>query len=279
MKFKNTKVYNFEGAFHGMRNPMNSWGRSDSFFGITNIYNTDILTDICEDWIQEENIGRIERGEEPYSHDMTYYQEYYDKLEKYEDWFTKNGILDCNEHGEIYSVALIGPNDMSLAQKLILAGPEHCKFMRQIFVNVDITAPLYWWQEFDTYKVGTVANSTSTMHKLATTPITIDCFEGDDYQGIYAIPDREDEKIICPTQIIEYCEYLRQKYLETKDKGYWKELIRWLPESWLQTRTVTMSYANLRNMYMQRQNHKLLEWHAFCAWVDTLPYSAKLITI
>ena len=172
----------------------------------------------------------------------------------------------------------INPNDMNLLQRLIKAGPEHRKFMRQIMVSVDITAPLYWWKEFDTYKVGTTANSTSTMHKLATTPITLDCFETDDYKEItFGIGE-----IQSPNMIIDYCEKLRQKYLETKDKKYWKELIRWLPESWLQTRTVTMNYENLLGMCSkgQRRFHKLTEWSdSFIKWARLLPYAQELIFI
>lgn len=171
---------------------------------------------------------------------------------------------------------IIGPNDMTLLQRLIKAGPEHRKFMRQIMVSVDITAPQYWWSEFDTYKVGTVANSTSKMHKLATTPITIDCFETDDFEEItFGIGEVQS-----PDIIINYCEKLRQKYLETKDKKYWKELIRWLPESWLQTRTVTMNYENLLGMCSkgQRRFHKLTEWsNSFIEWARSLPYSSELI--
>ena len=173
---------------------------------------------------------------------------------------------------------VIGPNDMALLQRLIKAGPEHRKFMRQIMVSVDITAPLYWWKEFDTYKVGTTANSTSTMHKLATTPITIDCFEIDDFEEIiFGVGE-----IQSPNMIIDYCEKLRQKYLETKDKKYWKELIRWLPESWLQTRTVTMNYENLLGMCSkgQRRFHKLTEWRdSFIEWARFLLYSQELIFI
>lgn len=162
---------------------------------------------------------------------------------------------------------IIGPNDMDLCQRLIAAGSEHRKFMRQIFVSVTITAPLYWWKEFDTYKVGTVASSSSTMHKLAATPITLECFETDDF----------DPEIENPEVIIDICELFRQKYLETKDKRYWKGLVRWLPNGWLQTRTVTMNYENLRSMYFQRKSHKLTEWHKFCDWVLTLPYAKDLI--
>lgn len=163
----------------------------------------------------------------------------------------------------------IGKNDLSLAMRLIRSGTEHRKFLRQIMVSVDITAPLYWWKEFDTYKIGTTANSTSTMHKIAAAPITVDCFETDDCD--FGICGGQIEKIT------EFLEELRIKYLETKDKRYWKELIRWLPEAWLQTRTVTMNYENLINMYFQRRSHKLTEWHTFCDWIRTLPYS-ELIT-
>ena len=190
---------------------------------------------------------------------------------------------------------IIGPNDMKLIQSLIKGGPEHRKFLRQIFVSVDITAPLYWYKEFDTYKVGTVANSTSTMHTIEKAPITINNFEIDDcewnlkcsddyeYNDIYTYDDIDDFK----EYLIEHLEYLRKKYLETKDKKYWKELIRWLPESWLQTRTVTMNYENLFSMCSkgQRRFHKLNEWSGqddsslenFISWARTLPYAQELI--
>ena len=178
----------------------------------------------------------------------------------------------------------LGPNDIDLMQRLIKGGPEHRKFMRQIMVSVDITAPLYWWKEFDTYKVGTTANSTSTMHKLATTPITIDCFEMDDFDGTMKVFDNEpynmdDYTVEVWDYIIDACEALRQRYLETKDKKYWKELIRILPESWLQTRTVTMNYENLYSIVRQRAGHKLTEWSSFIDWVHTLPYADELIFI
>lgn len=171
---------------------------------------------------------------------------------------------------------VIGKNDLELMQKLIKAGSEHRKFLRQIFVSVDITAPLYWWKEFDTYKVGTVSNSTSTMHKLASTPITIDCFEMGDFT-----PFIDNFKIdLSWRTVVSYLEQLRQKYNETKDKRYWKELIRLLPESWLQKRTITMNYENILNMYRQRKNHKLTEWSkSFCDWVKTLPYAEELICL
>ena len=177
---------------------------------------------------------------------------------------------------------------MKLAQSLIRAGSEHRKFMRQIFVTTDITAPQYFFAELDTYKVGTVSNSTSKMHKLADTPITKNCFEMDDFDFI-------DDKVLVVYNdkrltINLYWEYvllpmlenLRKKYNETKDKRYWKELIRLLPESWLQKRTVTMNYENLLNMCSkgQRRNHKLTEWSkSFIDWARSLPYAQELLFI
>ena len=207
MKFENTEVWGFEHAIRGMRNPMNSWDRSDS------------------------------------------------------------GYVDKRFNDQFH----IGPHDMKLMKTLIKAGPEHRKFLRQIFISVDITAPLYWWKEFDTYKVGTVANSCSTMHKLKDTPITVDCFEMDDYCGFFETPWKN---------LIALLEQCRKEYNETKDKRYWKELIRLLPESWLQKRTVTMSYENVANMYSQRMNHKLTEWSKdFIQWADSLPYFKELFTV
>ena len=204
----------------------------------------------------------------------------------------------------------IGPRDKKLMQTLIKAGPEHRKFMRQIFVSVDITAPLYWWKEFDTYKVGTVANSTSTMHKLTSAPITFDCFEMDDYDGDLAIThiDKDmmlatdpDNKIISGHwhvyekwhRLVDWLEDLRQQVLETENpelkKAFWKELVRMLPESWLQKRTVTMNYENLLAICSksQRRFHKLNEWSGqddsskpnFISWARTLPYAQELIFI
>lgn len=219
MKFENIQVFNFEGALRGMRNPKNSWEKSDS---------------------------------------------YYD--------------------GDKY---IIGENDMRLASALTHAGSEHRKFLRQIFVSVDITAPLYWWKEFDTYKVGTVANSTSTMHKLESTPITIDCFETDDYSHIpYNLNKQKIDIInVIKNDFIPFLEILRVLYNTTHNKRFWKELIRWLPESWLQTRTVTMNYENLVTICKQRRNHKLNEWSGidqadlqnFISWARSLPYAKQFI--
>lgn len=193
---------------------------------------------------------------------------------------------DCLYWEECYgwqSLYIIGENDLKLMQTLIRAGSEHRKFLRQIFVSVDITAPMYYWSEFDTYKVGTTANSTSKMHKLSSTPITLECFEIDDINKRCADINAYKN----PICIVNYCEELRQKYIQTNDKSYWKELLRWLPESWLQTRTVTMNYENILSMYRQRKTHKLNEWSGidnpelpnFVGWVKSLPYANELILI
>ena len=258
MKFEYTDVYNFENAIRGMRLPMQSYNKSDSVW--------------CEHLGYEECIGC--------------YAYYDDKCHGIQP--EKKQLIDF----------VIGEKDMDLMQRLIRGGSEHRKFMRQIFVSVDITAPMYLWSELDTYKIGTVANSTSKMHKLATTPITIDCFEtddyepdlifeeGDDYSGDnpfhytrdigWVIGERGDNYYFEET-FVSFLESLRKKYLETKDKRYWKELIRWLPESWLQTRTWTANYEVLRNIVHQRQGHKLTEWQSFIDWVHTLPYAEELI--
>lgn len=242
MKFERTEVMGFKGALRGMRNPMNSWDKSDSHYGYyqCNVCDHNHLCDKC---------------------------------------------ITSDENNYAIEAPIIGENDMKLAKKLIKAGTEHRKFMRQIFVSVDITAPLYWWKEFDTYKVGTVANSTSTMHKLASTPITLDCFEIDDYDKEVAALQGFSFDFI--EVLIKYLEQLRLEYLETKDKKYWKELIRWLPESWLQKRTITMSYENVYTIVHQRKNHKLNEWSGqdnselpnFISWARTLPYAQELLFI
>ena len=178
----------------------------------------------------------------------------------------------------------IGPNDMKLATTLIKAGPEHRKFLRQIFVSVDITAPLYFFKQFDTYKIGTTANSTSTMHKLTSKPITLDCFEIDDFNEDLEYYQGNTAGMLSDL-LIEQLEFLRQKYLETKDKRYWKELVRWLPQSWLQTRTWTANYEVIKSMCHQRRGHKLNEWSGlddktkenFIRWAKTLPYAEEFI--
>jgi hypothetical protein len=279
MKFENTSVMNFEGALRGMRNPMNSWAKSDSEFGIWCEHeNDETIYEVANKWAEYELQNATFATEEDYDKE-------FDRIasERY-DWLWQQGtaLIGIDHH---YTLDLIGPNDMDLCRRLINGGSEHRKFLRQIMVSVDITAPLYWWKEFDTYKVGTTANSTSTMHKLASTPITLDCFETDDYDDsiTYDYPDVKGSATFdmpvgaFAEDLIAELEAFRQKYLETKDKRYWKELIRWLPNGWLQTRTVTMNYENLRSMAHQRMGHKLSEWHSFLEWADTLPYAKELI--
>ena len=195
--------------------------------------------------------------------------------------------LDSHQKSDsIFSPTVkIGENDMNLAKRLISAGPEHRKFLRQIMVSVDITGPLFWFKEFDTYKIGTTANSSSTMHTIMRNPITIDNFEMDDYSHMLSLDKYtcvhgdEAEFVIDDAweYILTICNKLRDKYLETKDKRYWKELIRILPESWLQTRTITMNYENLYSIVRQRAGHKLTEWSKFIEWVSTLPYANEFL--
>lgn len=230
MKFENIRVYNFENALRGMRNPLASWKKIDSEFGVR------------------------PRAEVP--EDAVITHEY------------DNGLCEY---------AKIGPNDMGLAKRLIAGGSEHRKFLRQIFVTVDITAPIYYYKELDTYKVGTVANSTSTMHKLASTPITKECFELGDYSPELDMIDDVPLGLRVDA-FIDDLEQMRQKYLMTNDKRYWKELVRWLPNGWMQTRTVTMNYENLLSMYHQRRNHKLTEWSVdFINFIRSLPYASDFL--
>lgn len=213
MKIENVSVMNIDGAIRGMRNPLESWAKSDSY------------------WTHIENPQTLNTANFEY---------------------------------------FVGENDLDLMKRLAKAGSEHRKYLRQIIVSFDLTAPLYLYKELDTYKVGTVANSTSTMHKLANTPITLDCFEIDDFDIKYS-------RTFVTDYLIPYLEELRTNYLKTKDKRYWKELIRWLPESWLQTRTITLNYEVLLNIYFQRKNHKLTEWHFICNWIESLPYMKEII--
>ena len=165
---------------------------------------------------------------------------------------------------------VLGEKDLTLAKKLCLAGSDHRKFMRQIFVSADITAPLYWWKEFDTYKVATVSNSTSTMHKLHSKP-----FEPGDFSHDQLTP--QSRKYL--DNLIEYLEELRVLYNEDKDKKYWYDMIQLLPSGYNQLRTCTLNYEILANIYHSRQNHKLEEWHVFCEWIQSLPYAKDLITV
>ena len=166
---------------------------------------------------------------------------------------------------------ILGENDLDLAKRLARAGSDHRKFLRQIFVSVDITAPLYWWKEFDTYKVGTVANSCSTMHKIHTTP-----FEREDFSC-----DRLDENALAALDsLIAFLEGERLRFCENKeDRQPWHNMIQLLPSSYNQMRTVSMNYENLINMYYARKSHKLAEWHTYCDWIMSLPYAEELIKI
>lgn len=230
MKFENIRVYNFENALRGMRNPLASWKKIDSEFGVR---------------------PRIEVPE--------------------------GAVITHEYENGLCEYAKIGPNDMGLAKRLIAGGSEHRKFLRQIFVTVDITAPLYYFKEFDTYRIGVTENSTSTMHKLASTPITLDCFELGDYSPELDMIDDVPLGLRVDS-FLDDLEQMRQKYLMTNDKRYWKELVRWLPNGWLQTRTVTMNYENLLSMYHQRRNHKLTEWSIdFINFIKSLPYASDFL--
>lgn len=164
---------------------------------------------------------------------------------------------------------ILGPNDLDLAKRLRKAGSDHRKYIRQIFVSVDITAPLYWWKEYDTYKVSTVANSTSTMHKIHSKPFSIDDFSHDQMT-----PDTLEFM----ETVVARLESIRQKYMnDGKKKEDWYDLIQLLPSSYNQMRTCTLNYETLINIYFARKDHKLAEWHTFCGWILTLPYAHELI--
>jgi hypothetical protein len=240
LKIEKTDVLGWEAAIRGMRNPMNSWDKSDSY--------------------ECHSTGGCHCERENYNHD-----------------------------GDFCHNINLGDNDYSLMQKLRNAGTDHRKFMRMITVYVDITAPLYWWKEFDTYKVGTVANSCSTMHKIHSKEFTADDFSCEHLigkKGIWSIEvcDMYTEVngdvwwgSALLNHTINILNFYREKFLETNDKKYWWQMIQLLPTSYNQKRTIMLNYEVLANMYHSRKNHKLDEWHTFCDWVKTLPYS-ELIT-
>ena len=207
IEFENVEVFGWEASIRGLRSPMNSWDKSDSY-----------INDLTDEFV-------------------------------------------------------IGSNDLDLMKKLIAAGSDHSKFMRMINVTVDITAPLYWWAEYDTYKVGTVRNSCSKMHKIHSKEITLDDFSFEDFE----VEDGEIFLSDCFKNVVADCEMLRKRFVETGDKKYWRGLIQLLPESYNQLATVQLNYAVLRNMYHSRKNHKLDCWRTFCEWIESLPYS-ELIT-
>ena len=224
LRLENTEVFGWEAAIRGMRNPMNSWDKSDSKF-----------EDVFEDTV---NIA---------------------------DYWSKSFTA--------------GENDLRLMKNLSKAGSDHGKFLRMINVTVDIDAPLYWWKEFDTYKVGTVANSCSTMHKIHAKEFTMD-----DFSCEHLINDEDltcyGSEWITPKDVlkitIDTLNGARKAFLETKDKKYWWQMIQLLPSSYNQKRTVQLNYQVLKSMYFARRNHKLDEWHTLCEWMESLPYFKEI---
>ena len=245
MKLENSKVYNFQNAFSGMRYPLKSNKKSDSIFGYCSIYE---INDLIHAFVSE------------------HYTD--DKLEKMFDYYLNNCII--NQNSTFCEYALIGPEDLDLATRLIKGGSVHRKFLRQILASVDITAPIYLWSEIDTYKVATVANSESTMHTLHKENINWDRFEMDD-----AIDDEYTAEPLI--NFLNWLEDLRKDYEKTKDKKIWKMLKRWLPASWLQKRAYTCNYETLTNWYYWRKGHKLSEWKTVLDWIESLPYANILI--
>ena len=223
IKITDTSVFGWESAIRGMRNPMNSWDKSDS------------------------------------------HQDYYNF-----------------GHGRPAKF-VIGENDLKLMQNLAKAGSDHSKYLRMINVTMDVTAPLYWWKEFDTYKVGTVANSCSTMHKIHSKEFELDDFSHEHLIGEYG----DFESAVKPcypstlylTSIISHLNICRDKFIETKDKKWWWQMIQLLPSSYNQKRTVQLNYAVLANMYHARKHHKLDEWRTFCEWIETLPYFREIFSL
>lgn len=240
LKIENTEIIGWEAAIRGMRNPKNSWEKSDS--GVCATHGPDH----CADCV----------------------------------------YTDCHaDDVEIGTKYILGPNDLKLMTTLRNAGTDHRKFMRMITVYMDITAPLYWWKEFDTYKVGTVANSCSTMHKIADKAFVRDDFscehlftDDKSLEHMVEYPDEEPWSAIdiFNATIVSLNVY-RKRYIETKDKKYWWQLIQLLPSSYNQKRTVMLNYEVLANIYKSRRNHKLDEWHTFCDWIETLPYSELIM--
>lgn len=228
IKLENTEVFGWEAAIRGMRNPMNSWDKSDSEYKTR-----------CTDPTSNEHI-----------------------------WCTNCGYDACSPD---WSEAeyVIGNNDLNLMRNLVKAGSDHSKFMRMINVTVDVTAPMYWWKEMDTYKVGTIRNSCSTMHK-----ITAKEFELDDFSHEHLNEDVINNPF---NAIINCLNFFRELYIQNQNKDDWWQLIQLLPSSYNQRATWQANYAVLRNIYNSRKNHKLDEWHTFCKWIESLPYS-ELIT-
>ena len=225
INIEKTTVYGWEEAIRGMRNPKNSWDRSDT------------------GWVQDS----VKDNRTPLEYDF--------------DWCAKK---------------VIGSNDHDLMMRLAKGGPVHAKYRRMIAVYVDITAPLYWWKEFDTYKVGTVANSCSTMHKIHAKEFAMDDFST---EHLFDVDSLNVELWSLDTfrQIIEALNAAREAFLATNDKRYWNNMIQLLPSSYNQKRTVMLNYEVLAGLYPMRKNHKLDEWHVFCDWIKSLPYSEIII--
>lgn len=232
LKIKNVELHGWEPGIRGMRNPKNSWKKSDSKFVTTDGNHHDICG----------NFG---------------------------PWYGSYG----------WKEAVIGENDLNLMTTLRDAGTDHRKFMRMIVVYMDVTAPLYWWKEYDTYKVGTVANSCSTMHKIAEKEFTLDDFSHEHL--FHNVNDTEIWLNIDFPDVLNHTIFFlnkaRELYIKTKDKRYWWQMIQLLPSSYNQRRTLMLNYEVLANIYKSRRNHKLDEWHTFCDLIESLPYS-ELIT-
>lgn len=232
-------VFGWDAAIRGLRNPMNSWDKSDSGKGCTRKYWSGEETTICKNCT-------------------------YPMVDK---------CSPC--HPDKF---IIGENDISLMKSLSKAGSDHAKFLRMINVTVDITAPLYWWKEFDTYKVGTVANSCSTMHKIHAKEFTLDDFSHEhllhDYYGEYFT-----RSLGILQDLIQHLNWMREMYLETNDKTYWWQMIQLLPSSYNQKRTVQLNYQVLKSMYFARKGHRLDEWEVLRKWIETLPYAKEIICL
>ena len=239
IRIERLETFGWEAAIRGMRNPMNSWEKSDSF-----MCDVAHCNDSCEHRVGE-------------------------------------GMI-C-DNGNLPDGIQIGPNDLDLMKRLRKAGTDHRKFMRMITVYVDITAPLYWWSEYDTYKIGTVANSCSTMHKIAAKEFTLEDFSCEHLMGdeAFAFPLGGGWRGLDALEVlkctIEALNNARKRYLTTKDKKYWWQMIQLLPNSYNQRRTVMLNYDVLANIYQSRRDHKLDEWHTFCDWIQTLPYSELIV--
>ena len=229
IKIENVDVYGWEAAIRGMRNPMNSWDKSDSYHGCGEV--------LCGECRYDARC----RTQFPSAH--------------YE----------------------VGDNDLKLMKSLSQAGTDHSKFLRMINVTCDITAPLYWWKEFDTYKVGTVANSCSTMHKIHDKEFTLDDFSHEKLIKHEPIPGRIYSPLGMLNATIGNLNSFREMFLETNDKRWWEQMIQLLPSSYNQKRTVQLNYQVLKSMYFARKSHKLDEWRTFCEWVETLPYFKEII--